>query len=292
MIKELEKENSLQNSGLRFISLCSDTAFKYLYKNEETRSWLNFIIKEKFNLDLTGFTLKDNELNTGNNIKDYRLDLVLEKDDSVIIIEMNQDYYDFLQVKNYGYLYRTAGIRFMSGEDYSSKRTKLILFNDFKNPKEPMNKTGNYMLMDPNSKLVIEDIESFEIYLPNFKKVCYDNDEVDVSLSLFSACSYDEMRELTSNPRDLNVIKELEKMAMEEAWVYAYDHEIVRKKTENSIRKESYEKGLEHGLEQGMEAGAKDKQIEIAKLMLEKNIETNIISELTGLTVDEISELN
>ena len=39
------------------------------------------------------------------------------------------------------------------------------LFNDFKNPNDPMNKTGNYMLMDPNSKLVIEDIESFEIYL-------------------------------------------------------------------------------------------------------------------------------
>ena len=215
MLKEMENEY-LMKGGLRFISLCSDTTFKYLYKNKETRDWLNYIIKEKFNLDLTGFTLVDNELNTGNRFKDYRLDLVLEKDNTVVIIEMNQDYYDFLQVKNYGYLYRTAGLRFMTGEEYSSKKTKLILFNDFKNPKDPMNKTGNYMLMDSNSNLVIEDIESFEIYLPNFKKICYDNSEVDVSLSLFSARSYEEMRELTNNPKDILVIEELEKMAMEE----------------------------------------------------------------------------
>ena len=45
------------------------------------------------------------------------------------------------------------------------------------------------------------NIESFEIYLPNFRKVCYDNNQVDVSLSLFSASSYEEMRELTSNPK-------------------------------------------------------------------------------------------
>ena len=73
---------------------------------------MNAIIKEKFNLDLEGFKLRDNELNTGNIIKDYRMDLILEKDNTVVIIEMNQDYYDFLQVKNYSYLYRTQEIDF------------------------------------------------------------------------------------------------------------------------------------------------------------------------------------
>lgn len=264
---------------IRFISLCSDTAFKYLYKNKKTRGWLNNIIKIKFNLDLSDYNLIDNELNTGNFIKDYRTDLTLEKDNMVVIIEMNQDYYEFLQVKNYSYLYRVAGQRFLTGEKYTDKQTKLILFNNFKNPKDPTNKTGNYIFMDSDSKLVIEDIESFEFYLPNFRKQCYDNSEINVSLSLFSATSYDEMRKLTSNPKDLEIIEELEKMAMEEKWVYAYDHEIVRKKTENSIRSESYEKG------------EKNKQIEIAKLMLKDNIPLESISKYTGLSIDEINKL-
>ena len=39
----LVKEES--KSEVRFISLCSDTTFKYLYKNSKTRKWLNEIIK-------------------------------------------------------------------------------------------------------------------------------------------------------------------------------------------------------------------------------------------------------
>jgi len=36
--------------------------------------------------------LVDNEDNTGNHVKDYRMDLVLKKDNNFIIIEMNNEY--------------------------------------------------------------------------------------------------------------------------------------------------------------------------------------------------------
>ena len=285
LVKEEEKnkEEKDENQGLRFIELCSDTTFKYLYKNEETRNWFNHIIKNKFNLDLDGYTLVDNELNTGNKRKDYRLDLRLQKDNMIVILEMNKDYYDFQEVKNYQYLYRIAGSRFDSGERYSSKPTKLVLFNHFQNPKDPANKTGNYLFMDPNTGIVIDDIESFEIYLPNFKNICYDNNEVDVSLSLFSAKSYDSMRKLTKNPEDLKIIKKLEELAMNEKFLYEYDQEAVRIKTENSIRYESYEKGKEEG--------ESNKQIEIAKSMLKENISIQVVSKCTGLSIDEIKFL-
>lgn len=254
---------------------------------KKTREWLNDIIKSKFNLDLSDYILVDNELNTGNYIKDYRMDLTLEKDNTIVIIEINKDYYDFLQVKNYSYLYRVAGKRFNVGEEYSNKPTKLILFNHFKNPKDPTNKTGNYIFMDPKTKLVINDIESFEIYLPNFDKTCYDNNEVDVSLSLFSADSYDSMRKLTKNPKDLEVIKELERLAMDERFIYAYDAEIERKMTENSIRSESYEKGIH----EGKEVGKEESKIEIAKNLLKTNLSIEEISQATGLSLDVINNL-
>lgn len=268
---------------LRFIKLSSDTTFKYLYKDESTRCWINNIIKQKFNLDLNEYTLVDNELNTGNRLKDYRLDLKLEKGNTVVIIEMNQDYYDFLDVKNYQYLYRVAGNRFDSGETYKLKPTKLVLFNHFKNQKDKTSKTGNYMFMDPISKIVIEDIESYEIYLPNFKNLCYDNSEVDVSLSLFSAESYEQMRKLTNNPEDLKIIKKLEDLAMNEKFIYDYDHEAVIRKTENSIRYEGYEEGKKDG--------TKENKIEIAKSMLADGMEIELISKYTNLTVDFINSL-
>ena len=48
----------------------------------------------------------------------------------------------------------------------------------------------------------------------------------------------------------------------------------------------------ETGREEGREEGAKQKSFDIAKRMLEKGIETETISELTGLKEKEISELD
>lgn len=276
---------------LEFILLVSDTTFKYLYKNIKTRKWIDDIIRKKFSLDLSNYELVDNESNTGNSVKDYRMDIKLRNGKETIIIEMNNDYYEFLQAKNYQYLFREAGSMYDVGEDYGDKKTRLILFNNFKNKKSPEIKTGNFIFEDPLNHITIDDIESYEIYLPNFKKICYDSDEVDVSLSLFSATSFGEMRELTQNPKDIEVIKELERLAMDEEFKIHYDQEAVRKKTENSIRKESYEKGLVQGIEQGIEKGMEQKNVEIVKNMLKKNIDIKTISECTGLPVEDINNL-
>lgn len=272
---------------LEFILLVSDTTFKYLYKNIKTRKWIDDIIRKKFSLDLSNYELVDSESNTGNSVKDYRMDIKLRNGKETIIIEMNNDYYEFLQAKNYQYLFRKAGSMYDVGEDYGDKKTRLILFNNFKNKKSPEIKTGNFIFKDPLNHITIDDIESYEIYLPNLKKICYDSDEVDVSLSLFSATSFDEMRELTQNPKDIEVIKELKRLAMDEEFKIHYDQEAVRKKTENSIRKESYEKGLVQGIEQGIE----QKNMEIVKNMLKKNIDIKTISECTGLPVEDINNL-
>lgn len=52
-------------------------------------------------------------------------------------------------------------------------------------------KTRNYIYS--LTGLGIEDVERYEIYLPNFKNPYYDNSEVNVNLSLFSAKRYEEM---------------------------------------------------------------------------------------------------
>ena len=56
-------------------------------------------------------------------------------------------------------------------------------------------------------------------------------------------------------------------------------------------RETGREEGHKVGKEEGREEGAKQKSFDIAKRMLEKGIETETISELTGLTEKEISEL-
>ena len=51
------------------------------------------------------------------------------------------------------------------------------------------------------------------------------------------------------------------------------------------------ETGREEGKEEGRAEGAKQKSFDIAKRMLEKGIDIETISELTGLTAEEVSML-
>ena len=58
-----------------------------------------------------------------------------------------------------------------------------------------------------------------------------------------------------------------------------------------SGREEGHKVGKEEGLKEGREEGAKQKSCDIAKRMLEKGIDIETISELTGLTAEEVSML-
>ena len=55
---------------------------------------------------------------------------------------------------------------------------------------------------------------------------------------------------------------------------------------------EGIKKGKEEGLKEGKEEGLKEGKIEIAKNMFKLNIDINIISQSTGLSIDEIKSLD
>ena len=52
------------------------------------------------------------------------------------------------------------------------------------------------------------------------------------------------------------------------------------------------EEGIEEGEKKGIEKGKKEEKIEIAKNMLKKGLDVNLISELSGLTIEEVEKLD
>ncbi len=278
----------MENKKETFVSLCSDTTFKYLLKKEETRNWIFEIIKSKTNIDLNEFKMIDNELNTGNGIKDYRMDLVFEKDNLIVILEMNNQRTESSNIKSYQYLYKIESSRFMVGEEYTEKRTILILFNNFKNPKSPNLLDAHFTFNDQENQLLIEDIESYEFYLPNYKRTCYDRyDEIGRRLVLFTAKSFEEIESITQNSFDLEIIKELRNLSMDGIFLTAYEKEKVQQKLVNS----AYKEGLNKGIEKGMEQGNKESKIEIAKSMLAEDESLEKISRYTGLSIEDIQNI-
>ena len=265
-----------------FVSLASDTTFKYLYKNKKTRTWFQEIIYDQTGIDLSDYELIDNELNTGNKVKDYRLDVLLKKDRDYCIIEMNTSNEEISFRKAYSYLYRIAGNRYFSGEKYSNKPTTLIIFNSFPCREDKERNTLLFLLKeDKNHKITRNMIQSYEIYIPKVNKKIYN--KIEKRLQLFGCTSYEEMREITDDPDDLVIIEELEKLGMNEEFLFGYSHELAHKTMMEELKEESFEDGVKLGIEQ--------EKREIAKAMLKKNMDIETISEITNVSLKELNNL-
>ena len=145
----------------KFFYLSNDTVFKYLFKNNKTRSFYEEIIKYYTGIDISEFELFDNELNNGNKYVDYRLDsLLVNKDKSIIInIELNREQKDYVDIRNRRYLHTIAG-KSNSIDDYKKERIVVQVNLNCYKCKEDENICNNtYILKDSENDLEIRDFK-------------------------------------------------------------------------------------------------------------------------------------
>ena len=69
--------------------------------------------------------------------------------------------------------------------------------------------------------------------------------------------------------------------------IYQYDKQIMLKEE----RQEGIKEGIKKGKLEGIKEGEKNKAISMAKSMKAKNMDINLISEITGLTIEEVNKL-
>ena len=281
MKKEEKKEK-------RFISLLSDTTFKHFFKIEDYKEFFNTIIKPIINMDIKDFKLYDAELNSGNEKRDYRLDILLVSNlvDIVISIEMNQFPSEETKYKDRLYVYSLLAKSLNSGEDIKKKKVIQINFNK---EKHPYVSKGSFYLMDKVTNREIKDFEIYEVYLENYKGIRYNGDNKEEAyLSLFTATSYEELREIAGDDKEaLKIVDELERLGLDDKFGVVYDNEMMQKKMINTARNWGYDDGKADGIEEG----AKAKEREIAKKLLNIGISKEDIIKVTGLSEEELKNL-
>ena len=288
-MKQEENKDTKEKSEKKFISLLSDTTFKHFFKIEDYKEFFNTIIKPIINMDIKDFKLYDAELNSGNEKRDYRLDILLVSDlvDLVISIEMNQFPSEETKYKDRLYVYSLLAKSLNSGEDIKKKKVIQIKFNK---EKHPYVSKGSFYLMDKVTNREIKDFKIYEVYLENYKGIRYNGDNKEEAyLSLFTANSYEELREIAGDDKEaLKIVDELERLGLDDKFGVVYDNEIMQKKMINTARNWGYDDGKADGLEEG----AKAKEIEIAKNFLKDGISIEVISKNTGLSEEELEEIN
>ena len=280
----------------KYISLLSDTTFKHLFKIEDYKEFFNTIINPIIDMDINDFRLYDAELNSGNEKRDYRLDILLVSDkvDIIISIEMNQFPSEETKYKDRLYIYALLAKSLNSGEDIKKKRVIQINFNKEKNPYVSK---ASYSIMDDVTKREIKDFKIHEVYLENYKGIRYNGDNKEEAyLSLFTATSYEELREIAGDDKEaLKIVDELERLGLDDDFGVVYDNEAMQKRMINTARNWGYDdgkaEGKAEGLEEGKKEGKKEEQITIAKNLLKDGIPIEVVSRNTGLSIEELENL-
>lgn len=229
--------------------------------------------------DLKEATYESTELAVNNkNDKVYKTDIIVKIDKHIINIEMNGNYYDGLLEKNGTYYHKLRSEQLSSGESYLNIK-KVIQINIDNFTRFHGNKLVYEFKMreKDTNEIETDTIESYHIDLSYLRKNCYNNSELEKILLLFieqtkkgDGIMEDYMKE---------AYDELERISRDKDIIGLYDAE-----------KEA-EKVLNTRLEGARLEGINQRNIEIAKNMLLKNISIQDISEITGLRKEQIENL-
>ena len=274
------------NKVPRFISLMADTTAKALVKDDHYKWFYEDFIKFTTGIDLKPYTAIDNELNTGNKVKDYRADTIFLNKNNLVNLEFNQFVYAHTMIKNIKYALRLAGNGYLQGEQYYHRYvTQINLNNKIKSDKVKKWNEKDYKLEDYKSKAYLKDVRIITIDLGEYKGIIYDGtNKYETYLSMLTAESYEEMERIVGDLKEGKIIMEkLKQLGLDDEFGMYYDAEIVHRKEINSARSD--------GRKEGRKEGADNEKKSIAKTMLKAGESINKVMEYTGLKKKDIKLL-
>ena len=272
-----------------------DPVFKAVLKDPSTRDYLvnliNYITKipKKYLKDNIRFSDNEPAIERAAE-KGKRVDLLVDVQNKMINIELNMEYYTGINQKNNSYAHKLAGINYSVGEDYKENHYLIQISID------------NYDILNENDSPLIRECavvdlkntkivdKYYKIYHVNLDKTLtkYYNKNRNKDLTFFEKSliiltreDKDELRKLCEGDEILmSVEKKIEELSLNEEIVGLYDAAQIEKKVLNTKIKNAEEEGMKQG------------KIDTAKKLLEEKIDVNIISKVTGLTTEEITNLN
>lgn len=286
---KVDKTNSVEFEELekgKKISILSDTMLKAMFQNENrikySAKFLSYFIDVDYEKILKNIYLSKNELNKEKEFdKGERCDYVAYLDDTLLNIEVNNNSSLKTLERNIDYAHRLYATKVKKGDkEYEYTQTIQFNLNNFAF-------LGNDKIIDiyaiqNNDELMISDKLIFvQIYVPNLRKKWYNEgieslSEAERYILALTEMDIEKLKEFGDDLVMKEYIKEAEEVSFESGIGEAYDKEWALK---------------DEGIREGIKQGTITKAREIAKAMLEDNIDIETISKYTNLSIKEIESL-
>ena len=224
-------------------------------------------------------------------LKNNRLDLLLKVDNYYINLEANSKITDALIIRNYAHF---AGIIFNEYSRRDKKTLEEILYQVSFNKEKRLSKELIVRLQywDKNLNVGDESLLKVELNLEFVNRKYYNKEEMNNFEKALMILLIEDEEELKNFMRGDSILEsvgnDIISYSRAKEIVTAYENAMIEENYRNNLAREE---GYENGKIEGIEQGSKESKIQIAKSMLDKKIDLQIISECTGLTLEEISNM-
>ena len=272
----------------KFFKGTNDNMFKAIFTPKKNRELLKEFIKRSLkqvlNSDLEDLVILSSEIaKTNVYIKGKTVDILAETKNEVLNIELNNSYYSALHNRNASYIFSKYSEEVKVSETYN-KMKMFIQINLTKGLSKDYPSLEIYTLKgEKSNKKYIDNLIILEFNIDKIKDEWYNG-----------ISEYNFVAALDLEGEELNKICEGDK------YMELFEKEVKRlnqnqKFTEFMSAKEEEEKLkktlIEDAKNEGIEIGIQENKIEIAKNMLENNMNLKLISKLTELSISEIEAL-
>ena len=287
---KLDKEKEL-------IPLSWDAMFKKVFTSdlELLKKFILLQISELIDPDICTITLLNNELNKDKNKeKKKTLDIYVTINDNVFVdIEVNTERFKDIEGRNILFLNKLHTLIFKSGTNYKTiNDTKIIQLNLIAH--ELDNKVGSDIIVyyglhtkkqyQDNKYIVLKNIEYY-------RNLYYNEDVIleksELWLVMLGSKSFIELYNITSKiftkEEQDKFLRSVIDMCLDDFSIHEWEKEKMDKYVELTK--------LSNAREEGKADGKLEVIKETVKNMLEKDMDINLISEISNLSIEEIIEI-
>ena len=278
----------------KFYTCRNDRAFKEVFLKPNNSDLLKALLEFILKIKIDKLEIKKTELLSGNvNIKDKRVDAIVHTGNKKIEIEINSQNKDYLHTRSTAYICNIYQSNASVGDTYNED-TDIIQVNLTWGLGKNNDEMKIYKIMNEKGELYVKNFIIYEINMDYYDKIWYSKNEDEIKKNQYMIMLDLDKKELKSMPKDKIVDKYITNVTIvnddPEFQKYMSEEED-KKKIQNSLLSEAKEEGISQGIEQGYTSGINDGIKQTAKSMLNKNMSIEDISDITGLSIEEINKL-
>ena len=273
-----------------FYTCRNDRAFKEVFLKPNNSDLLKALLEFILKIKIDKLEIKKTELLSGNvNIKDKRVDAIVHTGNKKIEIEINSQNKDYLHTRSTAYICNIYQSNASVGDTYNED-TDIIQVNLTLGLGKNNDEMKIYKIMNEKGELYVKNFIIYEINMDYYDKIWYSKNEDEIKKNQYMIMLDLDKKELENMPKDDIVDKYITNVTIvnddPEFQKYMSEEED-KKKIQNSLLSEARENGINDGISKGVS----QEKVSIAKNMLNKNMSIEDISDITGLSVEEINKL-